>query len=144
VLADDREHAFGVGGGFERLAEFGLVQQLRDVGERVEMLLKLSLRHQEEHDQVHRLVVQRVEVHPGLRTAERPNDLGDQLGGGVRDADAKPDARAHGGLALLYHGGDGVLVLRFDFSGGDEVVDQLVDGQPAVRRLQIGDDLLFR
>ena len=109
-LADDLEHGVGIGGLFEGLAEFGFVQQLGDVGQGVEVLLELALRHQEEHDQVDRLVVQGVEVHALLRAAQRADHLVDQVGRGVRDADAKADAGAHGGLALLDHRGDGLAM----------------------------------
>ena len=141
MLADDLEHGLGVGGVFERLAEFSLVQKLGDVGERVEVFLKLALGNEEKHDEVDRLVVERIELDPALGAAQGADDLGDQIGRGVRNADAKPDARAHGRLALLDDGGDGVFILGLDLAGGHEVVDQLINGLPAVRRLQVRDDL---
>ena len=44
----------------------------------------------------------------------------------MRDADAKADAGAHGGFALLDYGGDGVVVLGLDLAGGHQVIDQLI------------------
>src|SRR5579884_1031188 len=60
VFLDDLEHGACIGGFLERLAKFFFVQQLRDVRQRVQMLLELALRHEEQHDQVHRLIVQRL------------------------------------------------------------------------------------
>src|SRR5512138_1610868 len=98
---DNIEHGLGVGSFFERLPKFLFVQQLGDLGERVEMLLKLALGNEEEHDERDRLVVERVEVDALLRPAKGANDFTDQVGRGVRNANAKPDARAHGSLSLL-------------------------------------------
>ena len=81
---------------------------------------------------------------PFLRAAQRADDFVDQIGRGVRNADAEADAGAHGGFALLDDGGDGVAMLGLDFAGGHEVVDQFINGLPAIGRLQIRDDLLFR
>ena len=141
VFADDVEHGVGVGGFFEGLAEFGPVQQFRDVGERVEMFLKLALRHEEEHDELDGLVVERVEIDAFARAAERADDLEHQIRRGVRDADAEADAGGHGGFALFDGGGHGFAVAGLDFAGGHEVGDQLVNRLPAVCRFQFGDDL---
>lgn len=143
-LSFDRlQHRFGIGGLFEGLTEFGFVKNLGDVGEGVEVFLKLTLGNEEKHDEVHRLIVERVEVDPFLRAAQRTDDFRDQIGGGVRDADAEPDAGAHGSLALLDNRSDGLAVLRLDFSGGDEIVDEFVNGLPTVSGLQIREDLIF-
>jgi len=144
MLANNLQHGFGVGGLFEGGAEFRFVQEFRDVREGVQVFLELTLRDEKEHDEIHRLIIERVEINTLARAAERADDFGDEIRAGVRDANAETDARAHGGFALFDHGGDGVVMLGFDFAGADEVFDQLVDRLPAVSRLQIGDDLLFR
>ena len=62
VFADDGEHGVGVGRFFERFAEISLVQKFGDVGERVEMFLKLTLRDEKEHDELHGLIVERIKI----------------------------------------------------------------------------------
>ena len=95
------------------------MQQLGDVRQGVQMLLKLALRHEKEHDELHRLVVERIEIDARLGTAQRAHHFVNQVGRGVRNADAEPDAGAHGRLALLDRGGHGIAVPRLDFPGGD-------------------------
>ena len=124
-------------------AEFGLVQNLREAGEGVEVFLKLTLGDEEKHDEVYRLVVEGVKVDAAAGTAQSADDFGDQIRRGVGDADAEADARAHGGLALFDGRGDGVAILGLDFSGGDQVVDQFVNRFPAGGGLQIREDLVF-
>ena len=90
-----------------------------------------------------RLIVQRVEVDALLRAAQRPDHFVNQVRGGVRNADAEPDAGAHRRLALFDHGGDGLEVFGFDFAGGDQEGDEFINRFPAVRGPQIRNDLLF-
>ena len=144
VLADYFEHGFGVGGLLEGGAKFGFVQELGDVRQRVEMFLKLALRHEEQHDEVHGLIVERIEINAFAGATQGADDFTDEIRAGVGDADAETDAGAHGGFALLDDGGDGVVMLGFNLARADEIFDQLVNGLPAVGSLQIGDDLLFR
>ena len=118
------------------------MKELGNIGQRVEMFLELALRDEEEHHQVDGLIVQGVEIDALLGAAEGADDFVDQVGGGVRDADAEADAGAHGGLALLDDGGDGFAVLGLDFAGGDEIADQFVDGFPAVGRLQFRQNIV--
>ena len=75
--------------------------------------------------------------------AECADDFVDQICRGMRDADAEPNARAHGGFPFLDGGGDGVAVFRRNFARCDEIAHQLVNGLPSVRCAQIGDDLLL-
>ena len=96
MLLDDFKHGFGVGGLFEGLTKFGFMQELRDICQRVEMFLELTLRNEEEHDEIHRLIVERVEIDTLAGAAERADDFADQVRAGVGDADAEADARAHG------------------------------------------------
>ena len=142
IFLDDFVHGRGIGGFFERLAKFFFVKQLGDAGEGVEVFLELALGNEEKHDEVDGLVVEGVEIHAALGTAKSADDFLDEVRGGVRDADAETDARAHGGFAFLDDGGNGVAVFGLDFAGGDEVVDQLVDGQPAVGSLQFRQDII--
>ena len=67
LLPDDLQHRVGVGRLFQGLAEVGPVQKLGDVGESVEVLLELALRDKEEHDKIHRLIIQSIEIDAGLR-----------------------------------------------------------------------------
>ena len=143
MLTNNLEHGFGVGGLFERGAKFGFVQEFGDVRECVEVFLKLTLRDEKEHDEIHGLIVESVEVHALARAAQRADDFGDEVRAGVRDADAEPNAGAHGGFAFFDDGSDGIVMLGFYFAGADEVFDQLIDRLPAVGGLQIGDDLLL-
>ena len=143
LLFDGAQHRFGVGSLFEGLTEFCFVKNLGDVGERVEMFLKLTLGNEEKHDEIYGLIVERVEVDTFLRATESTDDFGDQIGRCVGNADAETDARAHGSFALLDHCGDGLAMLWLDFSCGDEVVDKFVNRLPTVGSLQICEDLIF-
>ena len=62
MLPDDLEHGLGVGGLFQGLAKIRAMQEFGDVGQGVEMLLKLALRDEKQHDEINRLVVERVEI----------------------------------------------------------------------------------
>ncbi len=63
LLADDLEHGLGVRRLLESLAEIGFVKEFGNIGEGMQVLLKLALRHEEQYNQVDRLVIQRVELH---------------------------------------------------------------------------------
>lgn len=143
LIFDRLEHRLGVWGFFECLTEFGFVKNLGDVGEGVKMLLKLTLGHEKEHDEVYRLIIEGVEVDALFGSPQCADDFRNQRGGGVRNPDAEPDARAHGFLAFLDHFRDGGLMFRLDFSRRDEIVDQFVNRLPTVGGLQIREDLVF-
>src|SRR5262249_16233765 len=138
----DLKHRVSVRRLLEGLAELGAVEQLGNVGKRVQMLLKLALRDKEKHDQIHRLVVQGVEINSPFRAAQSAHDLVDQIGRGMRYSDAKADPRAHGGLPLFDYLRNGLMVLGLDFAGSDQVIDEFVNGLPAVAGLQVSQDLL--
>ena len=59
----------------------------------------------------------------------------------MRNADTKPDSRAHRGLAFLDHGRDLIAVFRFDLAGLHQLIDQFVNGLPAVEGLHLRNDL---
>ncbi len=132
LIFDGLQHRFGVGSLFESLTKFGFVKNLGDVGERVEMFLELTLGNEEKHDEIYRLIIERVEVDSFLRATQRTDDFGNQIGGGVRDADAESDTGAHGSLSLLDDSGDGLAMLGLDFSCGHEVVDEFINRLPTV------------
>ena len=94
LLTDGLEHRVGIGGLFQGVAEFGFVEELGDVGESMEMFLKLTLRHQEQHDQVHRLIVERraVDVEPLI-------------------SHVLPAAQVREAIGLCARGGDAMKVL---------------------------------
>src|SRR5450759_129245 len=81
--------------------------------------------------------IQGVEINAFLRAANDADYILNQIGGSVRNADPKSNPRAHGRFAFLDSVRDGVAKFRFDFSGRHEVVDQLVNGLPAIACLQI-------
>ncbi len=59
------------------------------------MLLKLALGNQEQHNQIDWLVIQGIEIDAFFRAAKRADYFINQIGGGMRNADSKPDAGAH-------------------------------------------------
>ena len=95
MFANDGQHAVGIGGFFQGFAEIGFVEQFGTVGERVEVFLELALRDEEQHDELHGLVIEGIEVDPLGGAAERADDLVDQIRGGMRNADAETNARGH-------------------------------------------------
>ncbi len=143
LVADNLEHGLGGRGLFEGLAEIGAVKELGNIGEGMEVLLELALRHEKKHHEIHRLIIQRIEIDAFAGAAESADDLVDQVGRGVWDANTKADPGAHGGFALLDNGGNGVLVLGFNLASGDEIVDELIDCLPPIGGPQISQDLLF-
>src|SRR2546427_8113259 len=59
----------------------------------------------------------------------------------MRNPDAEPDAGAHGRLAFFDNGGDLIAVVRLDLAGLHQVVNQFVNGLPAVGGQQLGNNL---
>src|SRR6266853_996558 len=55
--------------------------------------------------------------------------------------DAESDAGAHGRLAFFDDGGDLIAIVRLDFAGLHQVVDQCVNGLPAVGGQHLSNDL---
>lgn len=143
-LLDNPKHLVRAVGLLERLAEFFFVKELGDIGQRVEMLLELTLRHEEEHDQVDWLIVQGIEIDPSPGTAEGAHDFVDQVGGGMWYPDAEPDAGAHGGLAFFDHGRDGGTMFGFDLAALHEGVEEFINSLPSISSPQFRDDLFSR
>ena len=108
------------------------------------MGLKLILRHDEEHDEFHRRIIERVELDPGATSAEGGHHFLDSIGRGVRNGDAETDAGAHRFLALFERGENAFAILRLDLAQADQQIDQLDDGRPTFGRLHLGNDLLGR
>ena len=61
----------------------------------MEMFLKLTLGNQKEHYELHRLIVERVEVDAFARAAQRADYFKNQIRRSVRNTDAEADARGH-------------------------------------------------
>ena len=141
-LDDGAIHGFGVRGLFERFAKIFFMERFGDAGEGVEVFLELSLRHEEEHGEVDRLIIERFEIDPLRGASENSHHVADQIGGGMGNADAEADSGAHGCFAFADDGGDGVAIFGFNFAGGDQVGDQFVNRFPAGGGLEVGDDLL--
>ena len=142
-ILDDAHHRGGVGSGFEGLAKIFVVQKFCDIGEGVEVFLELALGNEEKHDEFHGLVVEGVKLHAAARAAEGTDNIVDEIGGSVGNANAETDAGAHRVFALFDDGGDLVAMFGFNFAARDEQIDQFVDGLPASGSAQVGFDLIF-
>src|SRR6266508_2831865 len=116
VSADDVKHHLCVTRFLEGLSEFIFMEQLGNVGQGMEVFLKLALRNEKKHDEFDGLIVERVEVNSFPGAAKRAHHLIDQVRGGVWDADAEPNPCAHRRFPLLDHGGDLVAVVSLDFA----------------------------
>src|SRR5258706_895066 len=78
-ISDHPVHFFGVVGLLQGLPKLLFVQKLRDVGESVQVLLKLALRNEEQHHEIDRLIVEGIEVHALPGTSECANYLVDEV-----------------------------------------------------------------
>jgi len=143
LIPDDLEHGGGVGRLFEGLTKFSAVEEFGDIGESVEVFLELALGNEEKHDEIDRLVVEGIEIDAFFGAPKSANDFIDEIGRGMGNTNAETDASAHRRFALFDDGGDGVVMFGFDFARGDEVVNELVDGFPAVARVHAGNNLLW-
>ena len=65
-LTDDLLNGGSVFSVIQRISEFAVVEQLSDIGQRMKMLLKLTLRHEKQHHQIHWLIVQRLKIYARL------------------------------------------------------------------------------
>ena len=79
AVAEDPENFFRGTGVCEALARRAIVQELRDGSECAQMRLELILRDDEEHDELHRCVIERVELDPAARAAEARDNLIDAI-----------------------------------------------------------------
>ena len=68
------------------------MKSLGNFSQRVQVLLKLALRHEEKHHEIDGLIIEGVEIHSRSRTSQGANDLMDQVGRSVRNPNAKTDA----------------------------------------------------
>ena len=96
---------------------FGHVRQHMDV------LLELAVRHEEQADQMDRLAIQGIKVDAFFRSTENGDDVGNQIGRGVGNANSEPDAGAHGSLAFFNRGGDGFAMFGRESAVFDELRD---------------------
>ena len=88
-MADDLHDGVGRRRVVERLQEFLAAEDLGNAGECVQVLLELALRDKEEGDEVDRLIVQGIEGNTLLGASKGGHHLRNEIGGGMRDADAK-------------------------------------------------------
>src|SRR5207302_4164324 len=79
LITDNSQHHFGISGLLEGLAKLGPVQQLGDIGQRVQVLLELALRDQKKHHQIHGLIIEGVKTDSLFRAAQRTNDFMNQV-----------------------------------------------------------------
>ena len=127
---------------FERLAELFVVQQLGDVCQRVQVFLKLALRHEKQHYQIHWLIIQRLKIDTLGRTPQRADHFINEIGGSVWDADAESDAGAHRVLAFLHRVNDGLAILGGNRTTGHKLINQFVNRLPAIGGLQRWHDVI--
>ena len=110
LLLEERFHGISITGLLQGLSEIIVMEDFCNVGQRVEMFLKLPLRDQEEHHQVDRFVVQGIKVDPCLRTAKGPNHIINQIGRSMGNAHPETNSRAHAGFTLLDDIGNGFTI----------------------------------
>src|ERR1017187_736723 len=112
------------------------MQQLGNVGERAEMILKLARRDKKQNNPVNGLVIKRIEINSILGATKGANNIRNKIRGSVRNADTKANSRGHGRFAFLDSLRDGVEKIRFDLAGRYEAVDQFVNGLPPIISLR--------
>ena len=71
LALDDAMDGLRIGRFFEGLPKLSVVKQLGDVRQSMEMLLELPVRNKEQHHEMHRLVVEGLEINPGFGPAKR-------------------------------------------------------------------------
>jgi len=144
ALLENRQNFFFRPGGSKLFADGAIIQKLGDRRERAEVGLKLVLRHNEKDDEFDWRAVERIELDPLRRTSKGGDDLGDRVGGGMRNGDPKTDAGAHGFLPLFQGRKNAIPAGWIDFLLSHEQINQLDDGGPALGRLHLRNDLLGR
>ena len=108
------------------------------------MRLELILRHDEEHDEFHERIVQRLELDPLRRASECRDHFRHAVARCVRDRDAKPDARAHRLLAGAQRSEHRVAIRPVDLPVRDEQIHKLGDCRIAFGRLHLREDRFCR
>lgn len=141
-IFDDAHHGCGIGSLFESVAKFLIVKKLGDIGEGMEMLLELALGNEKEHDEIDRLIIERIKIDALFGTAKGADDLVNEIGGGVGNANAETNPGAHGGFALFDDRSDLVPVLGLDLAAIDKAADQFINRFPPVGGFQVDDDLI--
>ena len=101
AAGENLQNGLRIGRGRQFLAHRAVVEEFGDGGEGAQMDLELVPGNNEENDEVHEFVVERVKFNARGRASEGGHHFGDVLGGGMRDGDAEADAGAHRFLALL-------------------------------------------
>ena len=117
-------------------AELVVRHQLRDVRERVEVLLGRTRRAQEQEDEARRSSVRRPGVDPPPQPRDRDHALGDPLEVRVRHGQRVTDRGRVLPLALLDPREDRRLVLGGDRAQLDELADHRPDGLGERARLE--------
>ncbi len=134
---------FLVAGGHAELAEdFAVGEHFRDGGEGPQMEVVVLSRDDEEDDEMDRGVIECLEVDADFRPAED----GDHVIEMVRERVGNRDAGANTGADLLFasfESSEHFIVLGSrKLAGGDEMLDQLRDRRPVLRRLHVEEDLV--
>src|SRR4029453_3425525 len=85
AFLENRQNFFFRPGGSELFADRTIIQKFSDRRERAEVSLKLVLRHDEKDDEFDRRAIERIELDPLRRASKGGDDLGDRVGGGMRN-----------------------------------------------------------
>lgn len=131
--AEDGEHFVGGLGVFELSAPVFVAEEPGEGGKGLEMLLKLTLRSEEENAEADRLVVERLEIHRGFEVGDDGDRRLNAGNAGMRNGQAETDAGAVAGLAIFNGFDDAGAVFGADFTEADELVNQCINHAPTVR-----------
>ena len=139
--AEDGEHFVGGLGVFELCAPVFVAEEPGEGGKGLEMLLKLTLRSEEENAEADRLVVERLEIHGGFEMGDDGDWCLNAGDAGVRNGKTVADASAVAGLAVFNGFDDDGAIFSANFSETDELINQCVDHAPTVRGGHFGCEL---
>src|SRR5437868_9803522 len=106
------------------------------------MSLKLIFRNNKKHHELHRRIVERIELNPSAGATKSSHDFLKPIRRAVWNGDTKANSGAHGFLALLKRRKDSLAIFRFDLTARDQQIHQLHDGIPAFGRLHFRDNLI--
>jgi len=94
------------------------MQQLGQIGQRMQVLLELALWDEEQHHQMDWFTIQSFELNPFTRTSESSDDFRNEFGRSMRYSDTRSDSRAHRGFTFLNARQNCVPVLGLNLAMG--------------------------
>ena len=144
AAAENRQQfSFSRSGG-KALADPAVREHFCDSGQSAQVHLVFILGNDEQNDELHGGVVDRVELYPVLRAAKDRDDLIDLFRERMRDGDAGTYAGARFILPFLEKLQHLVPMFRLQAVGREQMVDQLNDRRPAFGGTNCWDNLVFR